>query len=248
VIPNLSAVLIFHIAAGSVGLLSGGTALFVRKGAWLHRRAGTVFFTSMLLMSTSGMVVAVLKPAAAALNVVIGVLTFYLVATSWVTVVRGERETGLFEIVALLVALAAGAGGLIAGFAAADSATGGLDGIPAYLYFVFGSVAVLAGLLDVSVLVRGGVSGAQRIARHLWRMCFALFVAAIAFFVGQGAKIFPQAVRETQILVVPVILVLALMLFWLFRVLLTNWYRRRGSVAPPQPQASSVFAARARTE
>jgi len=128
--------------------------------------------------------------------------------------------------VARLVGLAVGAGSLIAGAKAANSATGTIDGVPAFLYFVFGSVAAFAALLDIRVLARRGVSGAQRIARHLWRMCFALLDAAIAFFIGQGAKVFPQAVRETNILFVPVIAIIVLTIFWLIRVLLTNWYAR----------------------
>lgn len=227
---GISDIMFVHIAMGAIGLVSGGAALIYRKGAAGHRATGTVFFLSMLSMSASGACLAVLNQVATAFNVVIGVLTFYLVATAWVTVLRKEGETGVFEAGALVVALAVGAGGLIAGVAAANSATGTTDGIPAFLYFIFGLVAAFAALLDIRVLVRRGVSGAQRIARHLWRMCFALLVAAIAFFIGQGAKVFPEAVRETNILFVPVIAVIVLMVFWLIRVLLTNWYRRTGKI------------------
>jgi hypothetical protein len=176
---------------------------------------------------------AVLKPAAAAFNVVIGTLTFYLVATSWATVLRQEGQTGRFEVAALVAVLTIAAGGLALGFVAAGNKTGATeDGIPAFLYFAFGGVAALAAVADATVVLRRGVSGAQRIARHLWRMCFALLIGAIAFFIGQGAKIFPPGVREAKlgslpILAVPVILIVLLMLFWLARVLLTRWYRPR---------------------
>jgi hypothetical protein len=232
---DLGALTVFHITAGSFGLAAGGAALFAAKGARLHRTAGNVFFIAMLLMATSGAALAVLKPAAAAFNVVIGSLTFYLVASSWTTVLRREGEMGRFELAALIAAVAIAAGGLALGVAAAKSPTGATaDGIPAFLYFVFGGVAALAAAADASVIVRGGISGAQRIARHLWRMSFALLIGAIAFFIGQGAKIFPPAVREAKIsslpiLAVPVILIVLLMLFWLARVLLTGWYRRQAS-------------------
>jgi hypothetical protein len=229
---DLSALTVFHITAGSFGLAAGGTALFVAKGAWLHRMAGSVFFIAMLLMATSGVALAVLKPAAAAFNVVIGSLTFYLVATSWATVLRKEGEMGKFEVAALVGAIAIAAAGLIAGVAAANRTTvAAADGIPAFLYFAFGGVAALAAAADTTVILRRGVSGAQRIARHLWRMCFAMLIGAIAFFIGQGAKIFPPGVREIKIgalpiLAVPVILIVALSLFWLVRVLFTGWYAR----------------------
>src|ERR1700737_1212187 len=60
-------------------------------------------------------------------------------------------------------------------------ATGLKDGIPAAGYFVFGSVALLAAALDVGMFIRGGVSGVHRIARHLWRMCFAMLITTISF-------------------------------------------------------------------
>jgi uncharacterized membrane protein len=239
-ITDLAALTIFHIAAGGFGLAAGGTALLARKGARLHRTAGNVFFVSMLLMSASGASLAVLKPAAAAFNVVIATLTFYLVATAWATVLREERTVGAFERSAFGAAVAIGAGGLVLGFLAARSASGSTsDGIPAFLYFFFGGAALLAAALDASVILRRGVSGAQRIARHLWRMCFALLIASIAFFIGQGAKVFPLPVREAKIfflpvLAVPVILVLVMMLFWLVRVLATRWYKGSAQMAPPR--------------
>ncbi len=170
-----SPVLFFHICAGALGLLSGGAAMSFRKGSRLHRTSGNVFFISMLSLSASGAYIAAfMKPNMG--NVFGGVLTFYLVATGWLTVMRKEGETGPFEFCLLLVALAEGAGGLIFGWEAANSATGLMDGYPAVLYFVFGSVALSCAASDVRMFIRGGVSGAQRIARHLWRMCLALLL------------------------------------------------------------------------
>jgi len=221
----LAAFMFLHITAGSFGLASGATALFVRKGSPLHRAAGNAFFVAMLMMAASGIALAVFTPAAPALNGVIGTLTLYLVATAWATVLRREGETGAFEIIALILALATGALGLAFGFEAAASPTGTKEKIPAFLYFAFGGIAILAAALDLSVVARRGLSGRQRIARHLWRMSFALLIGSIAFFVGQGAKIFPAAVRETNLLPLPVLLVAVLLLYWLVRVLFTRWYK-----------------------
>lgn len=234
---GLSALLVFHIAAGISGLVFGTTALLARKGAWLHRKAGNAFFIAMMLMAASGVCVAVLKPAAASFNSVVGVVTFYMVATSWVTIVRKEGAAGAFEIVALVVALAAGAGAVAFGVAA-NAAKGTFDGIPAGVYFFFGAIALTAALLDLRVIRRGGVSGAHRIARHLWRMCFALFLGALAFFLGQ-AHVFPKWVRDTQLLGLPVIAVLMLMAFWLARVLLTRRYKGTAAAARAVPSRLS---------
>jgi hypothetical protein len=51
-----------------------------------------------------------------------------------------------------------------------------------------GSVCLLAALGDIRMLVRGGVLGTKRIARHLWRMCFGLFIAAGSFFLGPSNR------------------------------------------------------------
>jgi hypothetical protein len=137
---------------------------------------------------------------------------------------RKERETGLSEFGLLLVALAYGATCMIFGWEAAISATGLKEGYPPVLYFVFGSVALLCAAWDVRMFIRGGVSGAQRIARHLWRMCLALLIAALSFFLGQ-VRFFPKAILKTHLNIVPIIIVAVLMIFWLFRVRFTNAYK-----------------------
>jgi uncharacterized membrane protein len=53
---------VVHIVAGLLGLLSGAVALAALKGGPLHRRAGTLFAYSMLALSGSGVVLAVLQP------------------------------------------------------------------------------------------------------------------------------------------------------------------------------------------
>jgi hypothetical protein len=132
-------------------------------------------------------------------NVLGGVFMFYLVATAWLTARRRDGETGTFDLGALLVALGVAAGNVTYGLEAAHSQTGLNDGYAAGLYFFSGALALLAATGDVRMLVRGGVSGAQRLARHLWRMCCGLFVAAGSFFIGQQ-QIFPAFLRKTNLL------------------------------------------------
>jgi hypothetical protein len=217
-----SPILGLHICAATITVPSGSAALFFRKGSRRHRAAGNVFFISMLIMSASGAYMGFMKQQA--INVVVGVLTFYLVATAWVVVKRKEGETGLLEFAALLLALAVGAAGLIFGSEAANSATGLKDGFPAVAYFVFGSVALFSAAGDVRMFLRGGVSGRQRIARHLWRMCFALLIAALSLFLGKQQH-FPEAIRKSHLLNVPIILIAASMIFWLARVLFSSGYK-----------------------
>jgi hypothetical protein len=97
-------------------------------------------------------------------------------------------------------------------------------------YFVFASFAAFAIAADFKVILHGGISGAQRIARHLWRMCFALFFAAAFFFLGQQGSM-PRFMHGSPLLFIPALAPLVLMFFWLFRVRFTNWFKSRSPVS-----------------
>ncbi len=112
------------------------------------------------------------------------------------------------------------------GLEAAKSPTGSIGGVPAGMSFFLGSVALLAAAGDIRMLLRGGIYGTSRIVRHLWRMCFALFVATGSFFIGQQ-RVFPLWLRGSKLLFILGVLPLPLLIFWLFRVLFTNAYKRK---------------------
>jgi hypothetical protein len=213
-----------HIVAGLIGLASGAVALYSLKGGKLHRQSGLIFVYAMLFVSSSGAVMAARKPQR--LSLIACVLTFYLVITALLTV---RRRSHWVDLGAMLVALAVGIASVCLGLEALSSATGKLDGMPAAPFFLLSAVALLASLLDVRMMARG-IRGAHRIARHLWRMCFALFIAATSFFLGrtQGspAHVFPEPLRNAAVLAIPLVLVLLLMFYWLARVLFTRSQRR----------------------
>jgi uncharacterized membrane protein len=178
----MSPLLVVHVSAGCLGILSGAAALSVRKGERLHRAFGTVFFLSMLTVSALAVYLAIFVPPTAAggappsASLSIGILTIYLVATAWMTVRRKEGSIGRFEKGAFLVALGVTAALMIFGLHAASIPTARPGGYAPY--FIFASFAAFAAVGDLKMILRGGISGARRIARHLWRMCFALFFAA----------------------------------------------------------------------
>jgi hypothetical protein len=220
---RFSPTLIFHIAAGTVALLAGAAAMAFRKGSRGHRVAGNIFVIAMLGLSVSGAYLGFMKQQM--LNGFMGVLSFYLVITAWWTARRGDGKTGIFDWGALVVPLAVAVALMTFGVEAANSPRGFKGGYPAGAYFVFGSLALIFAAGDVRMLMRGGVSGTQRIARHLRRMCFALFIATGSFFLGQQ-QVFPAAMRKTNLLLFLGVLPLMLMIFWLLRVRFTNAYKR----------------------
>jgi hypothetical protein len=79
------------------------------------------------------------------------------------------------------------------------------------------------------MLLRRSISATQRLARHLWRMCFALFVAAASIFLARQ-QVFPALFRKTGVLFFLSFLPLMLLIFWLIRVRFPNTYMRRGPV------------------
>lgn len=206
--------LVLHICGGLVGLLAGAMAIFFRKGSRWHGIAGNVFVVSMLTMASAGVTLAVMKSQPG--NIVGGTLTFYLVATAWMTAKRRAPETGLLDWGALLLILTLAAVELTWGVEAATSPTGLKYDYPPGPYFFMGSVALLAAVGDVRMLVRRGISGTHRLARHLCRMCFALFVASASLFLARQ-QLFPVFMRKTGTLVLLSFLPLLLMIFWLVR-------------------------------
>lgn len=228
---------VLHIAAGSIALVAGAVALYSLKGAKLHRKSGMLFVLAMLVMSVTGAVMAALKPEA--ISVIAGSLTFYLVVTALLTIRRPAAGALYIDLGAMLVASTIGIAGIYFGFEALNSPSGTKDGFPAPPYFVFGAVALSAALLDLRMLPARGVRGPHRLARHLWRMCFALFLAAASFFLGQ-AQLFPEPIRILPLLAIPVFLVLLVMLYWLGRVLFTQRYRGANNSFQPKPLRGSA--------
>jgi uncharacterized membrane protein len=213
-------ILAIHIAMGTLGVVSGAAALLFAKGSAPHRAAGTVFVLAMLPMAATASILETMKPEPG--SVTAGLMTIYFIATAWMAGRRKDGETGAFEIAAFLAALALAGVFAMSAYALATGATKAPNPIfPYVLYGISGAMA-LAAAADLSVIWRAGLSGAQRIARHLWRMCFGLFIA-VGSFAAQGAKVLPPGVGA-RVLLAAMILVLAVMLFWLARVLFTNWY------------------------
>lgn len=211
----MDVLLTLHIAAGGVSLVAGAIALFSRKGFRAHRALGAVFCVAMLCMSAAGVVIAVVRNQPD--NVVVGALTFYLVATGWLTVIRRADEMGFLEGIALIGAWTIVATASTYGLQAAQSDTRLRGGVSAESFYGMAAIAASFAFFDMKAMARGGVSGARRLSRHLWRLGFALFIATLSLFVGQQ-QVFPEPMRESRVLAGPVLLVAATVLFWLVKI------------------------------
>ena len=139
-----------------------------------------------------------------------GVMVCYFVATGWMTAHRRDGTAGWFEIVASVAAIGTAAMIAWGGFLGQTTPAGKGP------VFALAALCLLAGLLDLNVVLRKTLSAGQRIRRHLWRMCFAFFIATGSFFLGQQ-KVMPEAARGSPILYALAFAPLAVMLFWLVR-------------------------------
>lgn len=207
-----AAALALHIGGGTMAMMAGGVAMFARKGGRAHRVSGTVFFISMLAMAGVAAIVAPMLPEARWTNTTAAVFALYLVVSAWVTVSRRAGSVGRIERAAVVAPLGiAGMGLALLVYGASTGRMGGFATV-----YVFAALSAMAAAYDLRMIRRGGVAGADRIARHLWRMSAALFVATGSFFFGQQDNI-PVVIRESFVPTVLGLAPLGLMAFWLVR-------------------------------
>lgn len=226
-----SGIMGIHIAAGLAALLCGALAVTVRKGGRLHARAGTGFFAAMLVL---GITASILEPYRTPPgSPVAGIFVCYFILTSWVTARRHDGTTGRFEIFACVVALATAALMVWNGVTGASRTPVGAGPV-----FALAGLSLVAGLGDLNAILRGKLTYAQRIARHLWRMLFAFFIATGSFFLGQQ-DVMPAAVQGSPVLFVLAFSPFALMLFWLIRVRVGRRFRSM----PTPPAGAPAHAA-----
>jgi len=208
-----------HVAAGGLAMVLGATALLARKGARIHRSSGLLFVVAMAAMGLSGSALALEKSATDA-NVTGGFLSVYFVVTALTTVRPVAGWTRWVNGIALAAAVVLAYGCFVRGFEAFGSPRGVLNGVPFFMLFFLGTILTLAAAGDVRVMWSGPLRGGPRLARHLWRMCFALFIAAGSFFSirERVATILPEPFTTPLMRALPVVLVFAAMFYWLWRV------------------------------
>lgn len=231
---SFSPVLALHIVSGTLGVLTGAGALALRKGSRWHVLAGGVFVVAMLSLALTGLGMAIVKAQPG--NILGGALTAYLVSTAWWTARHREVRIGIFDWAAVIIGSAIAATALTLAVEAARSPSGMVFGYSPGPYILLGTVGLLAAVGDARLLVRRAHSGRQRLARHLWRMCFALFIGTSSIFLARP-YLFPAFMSNTGMLYVLTLFPLVLMIFWLFRVRFARAYKNeppaRGKEALP---------------
>ncbi|QMU60801.1 MAG: hypothetical protein GKR92_03475 [Gammaproteobacteria bacterium] len=206
---------VIHTPAGAIGLVAAVVALFVMKGGNIHRKAGNWFTVSMSIMLISGFTAAYLKESTD--DMFLSAVVLYTVFTAWLTVKHRKNETGFMEYAALvwIVVFAIAAFFVSAGWR-------GVNVPSVYLYW--GGFAIFCSIGDARNLYQSGLSGIQRIIRHVWRIGFSLIWALLAFtdkiVKMQGSNVKEMPIEQVFYIVgIPTMLVLIVILYWIVNIL-----------------------------
>ena len=212
----MSMLLSVHIAAGGIAIILGAVALIARKGGFIHRRAGLLFVCAMLTLGISAALLGFRKSPTDP-NVFGGLMTIYFVVTALATV---RPLPSWITAVGMIVASVLAVFDVFGGMKALGSPRLSFGGAPFFMLFILATVMSLAAIGDLRVLRFGLPAGGKRLARHLWRMCFALFIAAGSFFSirARVAKVLPAPFTTPLMRALPIVLLFGAMFYWLWRV------------------------------
>ena len=222
-----------HFAAGLVSIVAGAIALSVAKGGRLHKQSGLVFTWAMIVLGLTAAGIGAYEGIPS--QVFAGLVAAYLVFTAMTTVKPLPGIGQRVGVVLMVLAFAYGATSLYQGVAEWLDATVEVVGRPRVVPpLVIGTVILLAAIGDLRAIRAGGLQGSRRLARHLWRMCFALFIATGSFFLGQ-MKFIPEPVRIVPLLLVLAFAPIVFLVYWMWRVRVRG--RMRGiTVVAAQPR------------
>jgi len=208
-----------HIAAGGLAIVLGAAALLARKGGTIHRRSGLLFVGAMIVMGASASILGFRKSPSNP-NVPAGFMTAYFVGTALTTVRPASRWTRGINMAALPIPVGLTILNILGGIRAFANPRGVLNGAPFPMFFFLAGITLLAAVGDVRIMLSGMPRGGARLARHLWRMCFALFIAAGSFFSirTRVAKILPAPFTTGPMRALPILLIFAAMFYWMWKV------------------------------
>lgn len=202
-----------HLIVGTLSIVAGFLSMLFRKGSRLHRIAGKGFFYSMLILCFSGFYLSASRSLQ--FTFFLAFFSTYLLLTGWYAISRKHTTITVFDRFGFFAVSAIGLLALVI------ASIGWIFGLkhpptePPYpAYFLFVVFACLLAYEDYKLNKPAGITGINRLVRHLWRMSFSMLIATTIFFQG-NSNILPEAFRNQIILVLPIILVTSFMVFWL---------------------------------
>ena len=205
-----------HFAAGLVSIGAGVVALSVVKGGRLHKQSGLVFTWAMSILGLTAAGIGMYENRPG--QVLGGLVATYLVLSAMTTVKTLPRIGQRSNIALMVLAFAFAMAMLYGGVTEWLDPTVKVEGRPRVVPpLVMGTVMLLAAIGDLRAIRAGGLHGSRRLARHLWRMCFGLFIATGSFFLGQ-MNFIPEPARNLQLLLALAFAPILFLIYWMWRV------------------------------
>jgi uncharacterized membrane protein len=205
-----------HFTAGLASIVAGTIALSVTKGSRLHKKSGLVFTWTMIALGLTAAGIGTYEHIPS--QVFAGLLAAYLVFSAMTTVKPlpgiGQRVNVALMVLAFAYAVASLYGGVTEWLDPTVEVIGRPRVVPP---LVVGTAILFAAIGDLRAIRAGGLQGSRRLARHLWRMCFGLFIATGSFFLGQ-MKFIPEPVRFVPLLLALAFAPILFLFYWMWRV------------------------------
>ena len=165
-----------HAGLGGIALLTGGLALFVKKGSKIHRKSGKAFYYTMLASAILALIVSILPGHYSPFLFCIGVFSIYFLLTGIRSLKfkRGDINIKIDSIIAYLIIIT----GLIMIMYPVV-----LDGEINIVLLVFGIVGLVFGIRDLRLLKDLKRLKKRWLKSHLGKMTGGYIAAVSAFFV-----------------------------------------------------------------
>lgn len=167
-----------HVITGTLALTAGAIALIVKKGSTWHKRAGKLFFWSMILSAFAALTVALSPGHQSAFFFSIGIFTLYLITSGYLSL-RYKKPVKSYvwdKVVAITMILIA-IGMIFMGI------TGGHIN---YVLIVFGAVGLNFGIRDMINLRNPEKLKDQWLSLHIGKMTGGFIATLTAFIVANA--------------------------------------------------------------
>ncbi len=205
--PTLyQSLLILHIAAGSLSLLTGSLNMILPKGGKRHQKIGRVFVAGMMLTGGSALFMAQIKPNP--FLFIIGVFTIYLVGTADRYIKLTQNKPLLIDWVYTLGMFVFGSIFIIWGIITLTKS----DGMGAVM-LVFGSIGLYSVFQDFNNYKGKAAHRNYRLLIHIGRMVGG-FTATVTAVLVVNAQYIPLNIPAAIYWLAPTLIFTPLSIYW----------------------------------
>ena len=165
-----------HIPLGGIALLCGGISLVSKKGSRLHKKAGRVFFFSMLFLAFSALVISLLPNHESAFLFSIGVFSSYFLI-SGIRSLKHKKKEARIKIDKVIAYLVTTTGFLMVTYPVL------FFGKLNIVLLFFRLIGIVFGIRDLYKLKNSDLLRKGWLNSHLGKMTGGYISAVTAFFV-----------------------------------------------------------------